>query len=542
MSSSDISNKKSSTRDVSSRNHRHESSPTLISTRPAATVQTLKPFTTLSAIGIGYGVTNTAMGLLLVVGMAMPLGGSPLFFWGFVAMAGVGLATATTLAELASAMPHPGGQYIWVYLLAPSSMRRFLSYMTAMLSYFSAVTTGASASLSFATGVCATISLLDSQFTTQRWMVFLAYQLLNVTTLVLASFEHLLPNISKASLLLSCLTLAAIIVTLFAMSGKKGAAGSTIFTSSVSDIETNISGWPTGVAFIMGMNGPNWCFSCLDVATHLAEEIPSPAHNIPRALLWTVAIGFLSGLALVVSLLVNLEGPIHPAADNTALSLFYRITTSRPGVTSSAAAVSLWIPVLLTVVAAVWSIQTWQSRLAWTISREGGFPFHERLSRIAPAPFRTPIGALVMSATLHAILGCLYLGSDLAFNALISSGIMLQYLSYSIPVVLMLTQRSRRDEDDLEIKGRAGFANGPFWYPRLGLVANCVMLCWTVVAVVFYCFPTYLTLGSQAQMNYASVVMVAVGCVSVGLWFGYARHHYEVKDQPDHEMSRAGAA
>lgn len=426
MSSSDVSNKKAHTSDFPSRNREHDASPSFISTRPAATVQTLKPFTTVSAIGIGYGVTNTAMGLLLVVGTVMPLGGSPLFFWGFIAMAGVGLATATTLTELASAMPDPGGQYIWVYRLAPSSTRRFLSYMTAMLSYFSAVMTGASASLSFVTGVCATISLLDSQFKTQPWMVFLAYQLLNVTTLVLASFEHLLPNISKASLLLSCLTLAAIIVTLFAMSDKKGAAGSTILTSSVSGIKTNISGWPSGVAFIMGMNGPNWCFSCLNVATHLAEEIPSPARNIPKALLWTIAIGFPSGLALVVSLLVNLGGPTDPAADNTALALFYRITTSRPGITSPAAAVSLWISVLLTVVAAVWSIQTWQSRLAWTISREGGFPFHERLSRIAPAPFRTPIGALVVPATLHAILGCLYLGSDLAFNALISSGIMLQ--------------------------------------------------------------------------------------------------------------------
>jgi len=278
------------------------------------------------------------------------------------------------------------------------------------------------------------------------------------------------------------------------------------------------------------------------MATHLAEEIPSPAHNIPRALLWTVVIGFLSGLALVVTLLVNLEGPIDPAADNTALALFHRITTSRPDINSPAAAVGLWIPVLLTVVAAVWSIQTWQSRLAWTISREGGFPFHERLSKIAPAPFHTPVGALVMSALLHAILGCLYLGSDLAFNALISSGIMLQYLSYSIPVVLLLTNRSWHDGASMEKRGRAGLTHGPFWYPRLGLVANCVMLCWTFVAVVFYCFPTYLTLQSQAQMNYASVVMVAVVCLSIGLWFGYARNHYEVKDEPDHRVGRMETA
>ncbi|KAM5349538.1 hypothetical protein ACJ41O_006043 [Fusarium nematophilum] len=470
------------------------------------TVQTLKPFTTLSALGIGYGTTNTAVGLLLVLGSTLPMGGSPLFFWGFLLMAGVGLATATTLAELASAMPHPGGQYIWVNRLAPAHSRRFLSYITAIISWLAAVATGASACLSVPTGVCTIISLLDPNFVYKRWMGFVGFQLLNILTVFCASFEHALPRISKIMLLFSCMTIVVIFITLFAMSDPHArVSAKDFFVTSV-----NVTGWQKGIAFIIGMNGANWSFSCLDVATHLAEEMPSPSTDIPKALIWTIIVGFSSGLLVVTSVLINVTS-IDGAADNSAVALFFRITNSK------AAAVGLWIPVMITTAGAVWSIQTWQSRLAWTISREAGFPLHRHLSKLAPGPLHTPVWSLIFSASGTAVFGCLYLGSELAFNSLISTGLLLQYISYSIPVVLVLVQ------------GRSNFQHGPFWYPRLGLVANLVMLSWTVIALVFYCFPYYLPAVAD-QMNYASAVLAGIAVLTTSLWFFHAKSNYEVKE------------
>ncbi|KAF4465386.1 choline transport [Fusarium albosuccineum] len=468
------------------------------------TVQSVKPFTTLSALGIGYGTTNTAVGLLLVLGSTLPMGGSPLFFWGFLIMALVGLATATTLAELASAMPHPGGQYIWVNRLASPRYRRGLSYVTAVISWLAAVATGSSACLSVPTGACAIISLLNPNFVYKRWMGFVGFQLLNILTVFCASFEHALPKISKVMLLFSCMTIAVIFITLFAMSDTHMSAKDFFVTS------VNVSGWQKGIAFIIGMNGANWSFSCLDVATHLAEEMPSPSTDIPKALIWTIIVGFCSGLLVVTSVLLNVTS-IDGAADNSALALFYRITNSK------AAAVGLWIPVLITTAGAVWSIQTWQSRLAWTISREAGFPLHRHLSKLAPSPLHTPLWSLIFSASGTAIFGCLYLGSDLAFNSLISTGILLQYISYSIPVVLVL------------IQGRSNFQHGPFWYPKLGFVANIAMLAWTAVSLVFYCFPYYLPAVAD-QMNYASAVLGGIAILTACLWFLYANKNYEVKE------------
>ncbi|KAI8270370.1 Swainsonine transporter [Colletotrichum sp. SAR11_239] len=477
-------------------------------TNGAVTVQTMKPFTTLSALGIGYGTTNTAIGLLLVLGSTLPMGGSPLFFWGFLVMALVGLATATTLAELASAMPHPGGQYIWVHRLAPPKYKRFLSYITAVISWLAAVATGSSACLSVPVGICGIITLLDPTFEYKRWMGFLGFQLLNIVTLFGASFEQALPKISKIMLLFSCTTIVVIFITLFAMS-KEHASAKDFFVTQI-----NVSGWQNGIAFIIGMNGANWSFSCLDVTTHLAEEMPRPSTDIPKALMWTIVVGLVSGLLVVMSVLINVPY-LDGADDNSALALFYRITGSQ------AAAVGLWVPVMITTIGAMWSIQTWQSRLAWTISREAGFPLHRHLSKIAPSPLHTPLWSLVFSASGTAIFGCLYLASDLAFNSLISTGLLLQYISYSIPVVLALMQ------------GRSTFKHGPFWYPKLGLLANVVMLAWSVVALIFYCFPYYLPALAD-EMNYASPVLVALGIIILGLWFGYAKRNYEVKEFLEH--------
>ncbi|KZZ87666.1 choline transport protein [Moelleriella libera RCEF 2490] len=467
------------------------------------TVQTQKPFGTLSAIGVGYGTTNTAVGLLLVLGSTIPFGGTPLFFWGFLLMIVVALATAISLAELASAMPHPGGQYIWVNQMAPARIRRGLSYCTAVMSWLGAVATGASACLSVSTGTCAIISLLNPDFEYKRWMGFVGFQVLNIVTMLCACFEHALPSISTFMLLFGCAACFAIFVTMLS-TAHEHPSPKTFFIDMI-----NTTGWPDGVSFLTGISGINWSLSCLDVATHLAEEIPSPAVNVPKALMWTCVVGFVAGMLVIVSIFVNVA-TLDPAADNSALALFYRISGNR------SLAVGLWVPILFTTAGCVWSIQIWQSRLAWTISRDGGFPLHKTLARVLPRPFYTPIWSLIWSAACSALFGCLYLASEVAFNSLISTGILMQYMSYSIPVVLVLLQ------------GRSEFQRGPFWMSELGMVANFVMLAWALTATLFYCFP-FQNPVELDKMNYVSAVLGAIGVFIAALWFGYARKHYDVK-------------
>jgi choline transport protein len=180
---------------------------------------------------------------------------------------------------------------------------------------------------------------------------------------------------------------------------------------------------------------------------------------------------------------------------------------------SEAAAIGYQIPIFISAVGAMWGIHVWQSRLAWTIGLNDGFPLSEYLSKVHGAPFHTPVWALIGSAVFTSMLGFLYVASTTAFNSLVSAGILLQYASYALPIILLL------------MSGRNNLRHGPFWYPRLGLLANIVFLCWAPIALVFYSFPYTLPVD-LGSMNYISVVLGVIGLLIVTLWFTYARKHF----------------
>jgi amino acid transporter len=64
--------------------------------------QRKKPFTILSALSLGYSISNAGTGMLLVVGNAA-FGAGPLFFWGTILVAAVSFCVAVSLGELATA-------------------------------------------------------------------------------------------------------------------------------------------------------------------------------------------------------------------------------------------------------------------------------------------------------------------------------------------------------------------------------------------------------------------------------------------------------
>lgn len=66
----------------------------------------------------------------------------------------------------------------------------------------------------------------------------------------------------------------------------------------------NDSGWGSGgVAFLTGLVAPNYMYAGIDGALHLAEECQNAATVVPRALMSTVFIGFVTSLALMVAML-----------------------------------------------------------------------------------------------------------------------------------------------------------------------------------------------------------------------------------------------
>lgn len=66
-------------------------------------------------------------------------------------------------------------------------------------------------------------------------------------------------------------------------------------------------GWPDGVAFITGLATPASIFLGLYNATHLADEALHPHRVVPKALIFTSVIGFLTSFSFGIVMCYSIK-------------------------------------------------------------------------------------------------------------------------------------------------------------------------------------------------------------------------------------------
>lgn len=293
--------------------------------------------------------------------------------------------------------------------------------------------------------------------------------MINLVAFFFNCIGKILPKITTFTLFVSITSFLVILITVPATADTHQDA-KFVFATFI-----NSTGWThDGIAFIVGLINTNWVFMCLDCATHMAEEVASPERNIPKAVMGTVAIGFVTSWFYVISMFFSVtkfESLLDTDTGVPILELFYQALGNKAG------AIVLEALVLTTGMGCIIASHTWQSRLCWSFARDRGLPFHSILSKVDPV-LDVPFMAHSVSCFIVAVLGLLYLGSTTAFNSMVIACIVLLYISYSIPVVCLL------------IKGRNNIKHGPFWLGKVGLFCNIVLLAWTLFTIVMYSFPS----------------------------------------------------
>ncbi|OLL25434.1 Choline transport protein [Neolecta irregularis DAH-3] len=422
------------------------------------TPELLRNFSVWSLLAVGFSITNSWYGITTAMITGIVSGGPVVIIYGILLIGCVSLCVGISLSELSSAFPNSGGQYFWTRQLAPQKYSRVLSYLTGSLGWAGAVFASASTALGIAQAIVGIYIVI------KPWMNFVAYQLINSVAFIFNLYEKGLPVIIWISLA----SVSVITITVVSVSHPKQQ------TREVFRNFKNETGWESNVVtFILGLINVNWAFSCLDAATHMAEEIPQPERNVPKALIGTVFIGMASAFFYSVTMFFSTKDIVSVIDTPTgfpAVELYYQALGARGG------AVIMGCMVVVTGVGCLIAVHTWQSRLMWSFARDGGFVKSSVLSRIHPT-LGVPVNAHIASNGIVAILGCLYLASSTAFNSMVVGTIVFLYLSYSVPIVCMLA------------RGRESVPHGPFWLGKWGQLANYVTLFWTMWTLVFYNFP-----------------------------------------------------
>ncbi|KAG0641379.1 amino acid permease-domain-containing protein [Tuber brumale] len=461
-------------------------------------------FSKWSLLGVSFALTNSWFGISASLVTGINSGGPVVTVYGIILIALINGCAGISLAELVSAMPNSGGQYYWVSVLAPPRHMKFLSYLTGAVGYAGSIFTCASVALAIGSALMGMIQMNHPDLVIERWMVFVAYQIFNLFAWVFNCYGKTLPRVASFFLYVSLTSFIVITITVLATSSPKQNA-KFVFANFV-----NNTGWESNaIAFIVGLINPNWSFACLDSATHLAEEVPRPESNIPFAIMGTVAIGFVTAFLYSIAMffsMTNLDELVNTATLVPILELYRQATGSKP------AAIFLEFLICFTGLGCQIACHTWQARLCWSFARDKGLPGSRYWSQVHPT-MGIPFHAHTMSCIVVALLGLLYIGSTTAFNSMVTACIVLLYISYAIPVILLL------------MKGRNNIKHGPFWVGKLGLVANLVLLFWTGFTLIMYSFPYSMPVTS-GTMNYVSAVYGVVFILTIGYWFARGKHTF----------------
>lgn len=129
-------------------------------------------------------------------------------------------------------------------------------------------------------------------------------------------------------------------ITLLACASPEYSTGDFVFREFV-----NETGWPDGVAWLLGLLQAGLGLTGYDAVAHMIEEIPNPTVEGPRIMVACVGIGTFTGFIFLVVLLL-VAGPIDDVIESEAgplLHIFFNATNSRTG----SIILLLYYPILL---------------------------------------------------------------------------------------------------------------------------------------------------------------------------------------------------
>lgn len=268
------------------------------------------------------------------------------------------------------------------------------------------------------------ISLETPNYAPERWhqfLIYIGYTL--IAFLINAFLTSALPLVTKTAFIWSIVGFVIICITLLACASPNYQSGKFVYTDF-----SNETGWPDGLAWLLGLLQGGLGLTGFDAVAHMIEEIPPPTIEGPRIMIACVGIGLFTGfvfLSVLLFVLKDLDSVISSTA-GPILQIFYDATGNRAG------AICLLLFPLLCLLFATTSIMTTSSRMTYAFARDGGLPFSRFFSKVH-ARWDLPLNALILTTVLVIIFGCVFIGSSSAFNAIVSASVVALGVTYAIP-------------------------------------------------------------------------------------------------------------
>lgn len=398
---------------------------------------------------------------------------------------------------------HTGPAY-WVTHLAPRRSARALGYAIGWLTSGAWLFICSGSNLYLSEILMAIVEVTHADFAAERWQTYLVY----VGVCLMNLFVNLPKNLRvvhwtvSSSIVIYNGTAALLLIALLVLANPKQSA-ETVFRDVV-----NKTGWDSvPVVFFISLLPGMAAIGGFDSATHLTDEVPHPGKNVPKVMIGAAIMNYVVCLAAIIIYLfciVNPEGLLDPVGGQPLVQLLvdgYKLEAL------SIVATSL---ILLSFAIGGWACLTSFSRLYWSFSRHGGFPFSKFTARLSPSQ-KIPVNALLVNTVMLIAIGAIQIGSTIALNALLGGGVLCSTTSFGIVFGLLLW------------RGRVTL-NPSRWLNlgRFGLALDIFALIWCAWVSVWVCFPLYVPV-TPLSMNWTCVVAFGLAAISFIYYFAIFR-------------------
>lgn len=209
----------------------------------------------------------------------------------------------------------------------------------------------------------------NGTYTISAWRTYLIF--LAILTFTAGSNiwgNRILGRWNDAALYWSLLGVVVISIVLLATTSPKNDAR---FVFAEFENET---GWSDGMAWILGLLQSALSLIGFDAALHMTEEMPRPAVDAPRAIIYAVIVGGVTGTAFILVILFCITDPETVLNTPTNMPIAELILQ---GTGSRAAATVLTLMLAVCFINGTNGCVTSSSRLLYAMARDKGIVFHE---------------------------------------------------------------------------------------------------------------------------------------------------------------------
>ncbi|CAL4952752.1 unnamed protein product [Urochloa decumbens] len=473
----------------------------------------------LSNFALSFSIISVMMGVTTTYNTGLRYGGPASMTLGWLVVSALNGCVALSMAEICSAYPTSGGLYYWSAKLAGKEWAPLASWVTGWFNIVGqwAGTTSVDFSLAQLVQVIillGTGGLNGGGYMASKYVVLAIYGailvihgLMNSLPIqYMAWFGHLGTFWNAAGIFVMVILIPAV--------AKERASLEFIFTHFNTDNGMGIH----SKAYILavGLLMSQYSIIGYDASAHMTEETKKADWSGPTGLVTAVALSsafgwiYLLALTSLVTDIPYLLDPGNDAGGYAVAQALYNAFHRRYG-TGVGGVLCLGVIAVTTFLCGCGCI-TSNSRMGYAFSRDGAMPFSRVWYRVNRQ--EVPLNVVWLSVTVAFVMALTSLGSQVAFQAMLSVATVGNYIAYGLPIFFRVTT------------ARKSFIPGPFHLGNCGLLVGRVAVAWVALVTVLFSLPVAYPVAED-NFNYTPVVVGGVLFLSVGAWVLHARFWFQ---------------